>query len=150
MTSRQGRLSSGWSLIRVLFYEGGFSSGWSLIQVVLAHRMHCISLPHRPTCRQWCRPVHQAALAAACPPCAAAPPPASAAQGPAAPWPLQCRSERVSAHFSACPSYRPSGLMFGHWQGCSTWLFPDASLVRASAPESRSATQVAPLGISDS
>ena len=29
-------------------------------------------------------------------------------------------------------------------------LFPDASLVRASARESRSATQVAPLEISDS
>ena len=29
-------------------------------------------------------------------------------------------------------------------------LFPDASLVKASAPESRSATQVAPLEISDS
>jgi len=29
-------------------------------------------------------------------------------------------------------------------------LFPDASLVEASAPESRSATQVAPLEISDS
>ena len=32
----------------------------------------------------------------------------------------------------------------------STRLFPDASLVRASARESRSATQVAPLEISDS
>ena len=29
-------------------------------------------------------------------------------------------------------------------------LFPDASLVKASAPESRSATQVAPLEIPDS
>ena len=29
-------------------------------------------------------------------------------------------------------------------------LFPDASLVKASAPESRSAMQVAPLEISDS
>ena len=32
----------------------------------------------------------------------------------------------------------------------SAQLFPDASLVKASAPESRSATQVAPLEISDS
>ena len=32
----------------------------------------------------------------------------------------------------------------------SSRLFPDASLVKASAPESRSATQVAPLEISDS
>ena len=29
-----------------------------------------------------------------------------------------------------------------------SWLFPDTSLVRASAQESRSATQVAPLEIS--
>ena len=33
---------------------------------------------------------------------------------------------------------------------CGARLFPDASLVRASAQESRSATQVAPLEISDS
>ena len=33
---------------------------------------------------------------------------------------------------------------------CAPQLFPDASLVKASAPESRSATQVAPLEISDS
>ena len=32
----------------------------------------------------------------------------------------------------------------------ASWLFPHASLVKASAPESRSATQVAPLEISDS
>ena len=34
--------------------------------------------------------------------------------------------------------------------GCVSRLFPDASLVKASAPESRSTTQVAPLEISNS
>ena len=37
----------------------------------------------------------------------------------------------------------------GGWVRVSQ-LFPDASLVKASAPESRSAMQVAPLEISDS
>ena len=56
-------------------------------------------------------------------------------------------------------SYRSRGV--GWWWGVAEWLiilpipckarlFPDASLVKASAPESRSATQVAPLEISDS